>query len=323
MKILPYKWVKVADGLHVKMSNHYRYTDFGIRDSGEMRYTGRRYVAGDTPGTGFIERESESHSYHQFVRNKVSVQKPNYWRMLLGKEPDYDKALAEANKALMEATDKRKRELLESYVNALTVARKAEHAERVVRAIKDKMGHHSDKFMVSVISHYKGKIRQLEHDMYAVQWQVKEHYSPEIYQAYTDMVHAFTRVASCRRIWQLNTEKRHQYDQVYFDLGVFDYIRNESYLPLMRDNKGREIYILPDVVIVARSAVDFDLLPLKTMTLVCQELAIEEPTEDVLSSIGDAASMIKIPELDLNFYFNHYHSVADFVHAVDKLKSLL
>ena len=77
------------------------------------------------------------------------------------------------------------------------------------------------------------------------------------------------------------------------------------------------------MMIVVRSAVDFDLLPLKSLTLVCQELAIEEPTEDMLSSIGDAASMIKIPELDLNFYFNHYHAVQDFVQAVDKLKSTL
>ena len=323
MKILPFKRVKVADGLHVLLSNHYRYSDFGIRDSGEMRYTGRRYVAGNTPGTGFIERESESHSYHQFVRKKLAAQKPSYWKMLMGKEPDFDKALADANKALAEATDIRKRELLECYVNALTVARKEEHAERVVRAIKDKMGHKSNKFMVSVISHYKSKIRQLEHDMYAVEWHVKDHCSPETYEAYCEMVHAFTRVASCRRIWQLNTQKRHQYDQVYFDLGVFDFIRCDTYLPLMRDNQGREMYLLPDALIVARSAVDFDLLPLKTLTLVCQELAIEEPTEDMLSTIGDAASMIKIPELDLNFYFNHYHAVQDFVQAVDKLKNIL
>ena len=323
MKILPFQRVKVADGLHVWLSNHYRYTDFGIRDSGEMRYTGRRYIAGDTPGTGFIERESESHSYHQFVRGILADQHPDYWKMMLGKEPSFDKALADANKALVEATDKRKHELLEYYVNALTVARKNEHAERVVRAIKDKMGHHSNKFLVSVISHYKNKIRQLEHDMYAVEWHVKDHCSPETYEAYCEMVKAFTRVASCRRIWQLNTEKRHQYDQVFFDLGVFDFIRCDTYLPLMRDNQGREMYLLPDALIVARSAVDFDLLPLKTLTIVCQELAIEEPTEDMLSNIGDAASMIKIPELNLNFYFNHFHAVHDFVQAVDKLKSTL
>jgi hypothetical protein len=323
MKILPYKRIKVADGLTVWVSNHYRYTDFGIRDSGEMRYTGRRYVEGNEPGSGFIERESESHSYRQFVRKCLAEQKTSYWKLLLGKEPDFDKVLEEANTALLNATDPRKRELLECYVNALTVARKEERMERVVRAIKNKMGHKSNKFMVSVISHYKSKIRQLEHDMESVEWNVKDHYSPETYEAYAEAVHAFTKVASCRRIWLLDTQKRNQYVQVFFDLGVFDYIRSESYIPLMRDNKGREMYLLPDAMIVARSAVDFDILPLKTLTIVCQELAIEEPTEDMLSSIGDAASMIKIPELNLNYYFNHVHSVVDFVRAVDKLKYTL
>lgn len=323
MKIFPYKWVKVANGLHVWLSNHYRYSDFGIRDSGEMRYIGRRYVTGATPGTGFIERESESHSYHQFVQKQQAKQRLSYWNMLTGREPSFDKALKEANIALGNVTEQRKRDLLECYVNALTVAGKEEYAQRVVRAIKNKMGHRSNQFLSSVIGHYKSKIRQLNHTMDAVEWQVKDRCSQETFEAYCEMVDAFTHVAACRRIWQRDTRKRRQFDQVYFDLGVFDYIRSESYLPLMRDNRGRSLYILPDVMIVARSAIDFDVLPLKTLTLVCQELSIVEPTEDMLSSIGDAASMIEIPELNLNFYFNHYHAIRDFVSAMDKLKSTL
>ena len=323
MKILPFKWVKVAEGLRVKISNHYYFSDFGIRDSGEMRYSGRRYVAADTPGTGFIERESESHSYHQFVRKGLEAHKPSYWKMLLGKEPDFDKEIERANKALMESGGGRKGELLECYVNALTVARNEEKMERVVRGIKDKMGHHSNKFIVSVMSHYKSKMRQLEHDMDSVEWHVKDHCSPETYEAYCEAVHAFTRVASCRRIWLNSDQMSKKYSQVFFDLGVFDYISSENYLPLMRDNTGRSFYLLPDSLIVARSSVDFDVLPLKTLTIVSQELAIEEPTEAMLSSIGDAASMIKIPELNLNYYFNHVRSVVDFVAAVDKLKYTL
>ena len=180
--------------LHVRVSNHFYYNDFGIRDSGEMRYSGRRYVMTGTPGTGFIERESESHSYHQFVRRLLALQKPNYWRMLLGKEPSFARELSLANKALMNASDPRIREMLECYVNALTIGRKQEYMERVVRGIKDKMGHRSNKFMVSVMSHYKNKIRQLENDMESVIWHVKDHCSAETYEAYCEMVEAFTAV---------------------------------------------------------------------------------------------------------------------------------
>lgn len=327
MKLFPYKVVKVTEGLHVKVSNHFYYNDFGIRDSGEMRYSGRRYVMTGTPGTGFIERESESHSYHQFVRRLLALQKPNYWRMLLGKEPSFARELALANKALMNASDPRIREMLECYVNALTIGKKQEYMERVVRGIKDKMGHRSNKFMVSVMSHYKSKMHQLEHDMDAVVWKVKDHCSPETYEAYLEVVKAFTRVASCRRIWCRSGDERargrHRYPQVYFDMGVFDYIRCEDYLPMMRDVNGTVYYILPDVLVVVRGTVDFDLVPLKTLTVVSQELSIEEPTESMMNRIGDAASMIKIPELNLDYYFNHVHPVVDFVNALDRMKETL
>lgn len=323
MKIFPKKRVKVADGLHVNISNHFFYTDFGVRDSGEIRYSGRRYIVTGTPGTGFIERESESHSYHTFVRKHVAEMKPSYLRMLLGKEPNFDKSIAAANKALAATSEPYRRQLLECYVNALTVAKKEERMQRVIRGIKDKMGHRSNKFMVSVMSHYKNKIRQLENDMNSVIWHVKDHCSPESYEAYSRAVTAFTRVASCRRIWFFDPKHRNSYSQVFFDMGVFDYIRNEAFLPLMRDPEGVHYYLLPDAMVVARSHVDFDVVPLKTLTIVSQELAIEEPNEALLGQLGDAASMIKIPEFNLNFYFNHVHAVVDFVRAVDRLKETL
>jgi hypothetical protein len=33
--------------------------------------------------------------------------------------------------------------------------------------------------------------------------------------------------------------------------------------------------------------------------------------------------MIKVPEYNLNFYFNHVHAIVDFVRAVDRLKETL
>ena len=106
-------------------------------------------------------------------------------------------------------------------------------------------------------------------------------------------------------------------------MGVFDYIRCEDYLPMMRDVNGTVYYILPDVLVVAHGTVDFDLVPLKTLTVVSQELSIEEPTESMMNRIGDAASMIKIPELNLDYYFNHVHPVVDFVNALDRMKETL
>jgi hypothetical protein len=324
MPILPYKKVKVTEGLRVKVSNHFFYTDFGVRDSGEMRYYGRRYVPSNTPGTGFVERESESHSYHNFVRACLDKEKPNdYLRMLLGKEPSFAREMARVSEALKGCDDEQKRPILECYYNALTTGRAEERLERIVRGIKDKIGHKSNKFLVSVLSHYKTKISHLESEMRSVEYNIREHCSEETFKAYGEMTDAFTKMAACRRIWHYDEAAKNKYVQVYFDMGIFDFIRSEYYLPVIRDSRGVHYYILPDSIIVARSSVDFDIVSIKDMTIVCQELSIEEPVDVLSTQLGDAASMIKIPDLDLTFYFNHVRAIVDFIKKMDALKATL
>ncbi len=323
MKLFPKKRVRVADGLHLFISNHFVYTDFGIRDLDEMRYSGRRFVMSDAPGTGFIVRITESHSYNRFVRSVRARHKTNYLRLLLGLEPDFDRIIDAGNKALSQGGDRYRKELLECYVNALSVARTEEYTERVIRGIKDSMHYRHNKFLSSVLNHYKNKVRQLEHDMMSVVWQVKDHCSAETYAAYREMVDAFSRVAASRRVWFFDKSKQKSYTQVFFDMGVFDFIHSEGYLPMMRTPRGVTYYLLPDVVIVARSSTDFELVPLKTLTVVCQELAIEETTESMVGRLGDAASMIRIPEFDLTYFFYHVRPVVNFVNALEKLKETL
>lgn len=323
MTIFPYKRVKVTEGLYIKRSNHFFYTDFGIRDSGVQHYGGRRYVNTGIPGTGYIERESESHSYHTFVRAELAKQKPRYWRMLLGLEPSFDKEIKRAKIALAAATDPMKRQILDCYVNALSIGRTEERLERIVRGIKDKIGHRSNKFLVSVMSHYKNKINQLGHDMKSVELDVKNTCTEEQYEAYVRMVEAFTKVADCRRVWHANEKTREVYQQVYFDMGIFDFIRSADYLPIMRDSNGVHYYLLPTVMIVARDTVDFDIVSLKNLTIVCQELAIEETVEVISSRLGDAASMIRIPEMNLTWYFNHVRPIMHFVGAYEELQKTL
>ena len=323
MNILPFKYVKITEGLRVRVSNHFYYSDFGIVDSSEQRYTGRRYIQEGTPGTGFIERESDSHSYCQFIRKSLAAQQPKYWRLLLGKEPSFDKELVAAGKALNLCTDQRKRQILECYHNALSIARTEERMQRIVRGIKDKIGHKSHKYLVSVMSHYKSKILHLERDIKGVVFNVKDSCSAATYAAYEQMVDAFTRVAACRRVWHNCDHDKKHLAQVYFDLGAFDYIHSPIYLPFMRDSHGKKYLFLPDSLIVARTSVDFDVLPLKDLTVIFQELSIEEPTEILSSRLGDAASMIKFPGIDLTFYFNHVRPIAQFVESIERLKATL
>ena len=324
MKIFPKQRIKVSQGNWLFVTNHYVYTDFGVRQSGEMRYYGRRYVSPLTPGTGFVEHDSDSHSYHQFVRGLVALERPSYWRMVLGKEPDYDRELKLARKALTAETDDRKREILDCYVNALSVGRNAQKMERIIRAVKEKMHRHRhNKYYVSMASHYKSRVSQIGHDMSAVEYHLKDHYSPEVMAAYERVCDAFVNVSKCRRIWHYDETSREHFKQVFFDFGIFDFIRSNGFIPVMRDGDGVHYYLLPDCFIVARNSLDFDIVPFKDLTIVSQELAIEETIEVVSSQLGDAASMIRIPDLNLTFYFNHVRAIVAFVHELNQLKKLL
>ena len=323
MRLFPYT-IRRVNNLRIKVSKHFYYSDFGVRDAGDMHRYGRRYICTGSPGTGFMEHESESHSYHEFVRRCLANQQPSYWRYLMGYEPDYERELKVANALLHSTDDPRKRELMECYTNALTVGRIEEEIQRIILGVKKKMGHRHNKYHVSIISHYKPKAEQLDRDMTSVEYHVEDHYPPEVMEAYQTMVDAFNKmVLRCRRIWHHNDKARDNFVQVFFDLGIFDFIRVDGLLPLMRDSFGVSYYILPDVVIVARNSVDFDLVPIKTMTMVCQETAIAEPTDLLSSRVSDAACMMLIPELNLTFYFNHAHVVVDFVHTFNQLKATL
>jgi len=325
MKLIPYQRKRVTQDNYIWVTNHYIYSDFGVRESGEMRHQGRRYVSPYTPGTGFFEHDSDSHSYHQFIRKYVLMEQPSYWRMLLGKEPDYDRELQRARKALSDNMDDSKREILESYVNALSIGRSAQNLERVVRSVRKLMHrHHHNKTYVSIASHYKSRLRTISHDMSAVEYRLEDHYPAEVMEAYYNVVESFVPVSKCRRIWHFDESDKSRFKQVFFDLGVFDFIRfNKGFLPVMRDSKGIHYYILPDSIIVARGSLDFDVVPIKDMTIVSQELAIEEAIEVVSSQLGDAASMIRIPDLNLTFYFNHYRVIHAFVDALNTLQKTL
>ena len=323
IKIFPYSRKKVADGLYVNVPNHFFYTDFGVCSDKKSQGYGRRYVCEGTPGTGFLERDSESHSYHEFVRQLQRSQRWTYWKMVTGQELDFDREQRRAKQATREASDEKKRELLECYTNSLAIAKSEEILERVVVGIKKKIGHQSNKFMSSVLSYYKNKISQLDSDISEVEYDVKASCSPEVYKAYTEMVLAFRGVAGCRRVWHYNEERRQKFVQVWFDLGTFDFIRNGDYLPVLRTSKGETLYLLPEHIIVAKSSVDFEVLPLRKVTLVCQELAIEETVESLTSRLGDAASMLRIPELGHTWYFNHVRPVMYFFECYERLKDLI
>ena len=303
MNIFEKKRMTVAKGLTVWVSNHYTPTLFGIRGHYESSYKSGQYVECGTPGTGFFIRTSSSHSYKNFCNGEKEKLRTSYWDMLKGKEFSFDKEISKANEALRETKDETRARILEAYVNVLPMAKEAEEGERIIEGIKE-LGHKRHKltsYQTHVMSNYKSRIARLGHDVRDIQLSIPNLCSDEQYQKFADVVIAFTQVAASHRIWHSKDSYESldgAFEQVYFDLGIFDFIQAPLMTPLMRDGEGRYHFLYPDFLVSSTSSTDFEVHPLDQLTFLFREVPYDMISNMVLSSYAD---------LDESTTTHHHH----------------
>lgn len=344
MRILP-RWTRVNDELGVWISPHYLSSTFGIRGRYEATERTLPFVQGKTAGSGFFARESQSHAYRHFVADTKSRFRPNLFRLLTLQEFDFDREIDKCTRALENTDDHEKMRIIESYQSCLYIAQNAEYLQRTVNAIKKKMGHRPKKYMVSALNHTKSRIAILEKDVAASQIHVEDTVGEEIYALYAEMVKVFTAVAVSRRIWAVDNEGDNQrYTTVYFDLGIFDFIQSKYDTPILRDAQGRQILMYPETMLVARSSVDFDILPYKDVNITFEPVDITRLSHRPPlhgssskhrkhhhhhSSVDDAVAgheqaqyvgRIHIDPVGVTFYVMNDRAAHDFVYIVNKLK---
>ncbi len=337
------KRMTVAEGLRLPVSRHFYYSTFAVKgryDNGAGLST---FVVEGTPGTGFFVRNSESHSYRRFVVAAQKKTQQNLMTLLLGKEPDFGKEYNRVGEAFAKVKNDQERRILSSYQNVISLARDEEQLQRIVRAIKDKMGNHPTKSLVSVLSHYKSSIASLERDVYSAQLNYDKLLDEEQKREWGKLVDAFHLLVNSRRVWSVFDDGgTPAYQQVFFDMGVFDYIKSPGNIPLMRDHRGMRYYALPDGLVAARSSVDFDFHPWKTLdvrfsVVDISTLAVrpqfnshkqskrKHSGTDALSTLygttrAQVVGEVFIPQVDCRFYVNHTGPAEDFVKAINEWK---
>ena len=293
MKLFPKSRKKVARGLSVWVSNHYTPTLFGIRGKYESSYKSGQYVESGSPGTGFFVRNSSSRTYKAFCQNERAKLIPNYLDMVRGKEFDFKRELARVETAQSAGNnDKWRDTILESYANVLPMAREAEEAERIINGIKElaHSRHRLTSYQTHVMSSYKSKIARLGHDVRDIQLHVPDFCGEERYQHFGGVVVAFTQVAASHRIWSVRTNYtglESSFVQVYFDLGIFDYVQAPLMTPMMRDAEGYKYFLYPDFFVKAKDGVDFTTHDLRELTFLYREVPYDMVSNMVIDSYYD------------------------------------
>ena len=292
MKLLPKYRKTVAKGLTVWVSNHYCPTLFGIRGHYESSYKSGQYVECGAPGTGFFVRNSSSHSYKNFCKEERAKLLPQYKNMVQGKEFSFEKEIERVTKAKEGNTNPIRDMILESYLNVLPLAKEAEEAERYVNGIKELSHHrhHLTSYQSHVMSGIKSKIARLGHDVRDIQLYIPKLCGEELYQQFAEVAKQFTQVASSHRIWSVRENYEGleaAFTQVYFDLGIFNFIQAPLMTPMMRDAEGRKIFFYPEFVIRAKDSVDFEVFEMKSLTFLFREVPYDMISNMVIDSYYD------------------------------------
>ena len=248
--------------------------------------------------------------------------------------------------AIKACTDEEKERILSSYLHVIGLAREEELLQRVVRSIKNQIERKPSKSLVSVLMHYKSSIAGMEHDVSAVQLDYAASMSDAQKESWNQVVEAFQRLVNARRVWSVYIEDGEQsYQQVFFDMGIFDYVKSPGFTPLMRDYKGTHYYIYPVGMVVARSSVDFDFYSWKEMEFQAGDVDISTLAvrpqlyghqkkkrrhrhfTDALSTLYGASRAqvlgeLYLPKLETRFFVNHVEPVQEFVNALESYKKV-
>ena len=165
--------------------------------------------------------------------------------------------------------------------------------------------------------------------------------------AWNKVIEAFREVVNSRRIWSVYSDKDEQvYEQVFFDMGVFDYIKSKGDTPIMRDHRGIRYYLYPFGIVAASSTVDFDCYSWKDTevcyndvdisTLVANHLFSGNTPKhkhhakysDALSTLygtthNQVVGSLSFSKLDALFFVNHTGPTSNLVKALNEFKQLL
>lgn len=330
MNLRFYRQMKMEGGGKIRVPQRFEYDDFGVRKadlaiSGKGACINGPFVCTGVPGTGFFQRDSDSEKYQKFVNDCFKQLKTSLADFIFDRQFSFDKEIALAISAKEATKDHLKQTILESYVKCLKIAREAYQCEQVVRGVKHMMGNHPTKRYTSLISHARGRIHELKHELNDNRLNALNCVSEETMNHYHKFCSEFMKVLHSRRGWDLVKHNgKVEMKRVFWDMGMFDYIITWNDTPIMRDWDGTCYYIYPTHILKVRSTVDFDMYSLKDIHVEFEEVAgdsLVSQEQSLEHMMGRKLGKITIPEMNFEIYFRHRSVAHQFMDALQEYQA--
>lgn len=272
-------------------------------------------------------------------------------------EEMYQTLLEPIYSAIIQTTDPIKKEILQNYLACLKLNKKSDEIEEIINALKVKISKKNKPELEVQLKKQEKELSKLTEDFNSMQFDIDKSLNEKEKKAYSHLCEKFEELLSSEKIWIITSSKQSTElkssagisitrKEISLDVGIFNYIKSEFDIPILRGNDNAMYYIYPKYIIKAFSSSKFDVFPIENVKIkyhksrfienetVPSDSVILEYTYQYVNKNGGpdkryaynpqlpvvAYGEIEIASFDLTFQISNAEATENFVNAFKVLQ---
>ena len=184
--------------------------------------------------------------------------------------------------------DKDMRNILKAYIQSLTINEEFDKEQEIIEELKKS----TDQKALDLVPIHEARLEALKVSLEKAQYNADENLSEEQKQAFKLFTDAFDSLCDSDKIWfETGVTPRGliQRAETKFEFGVFDYIKSEFEIPVIRiPNTSINFYIYPRFIIRTESTTNFKVYPIEKVEIEYTSLNFQEEYKPHLTQPKDA-----------------------------------
>ena len=217
----------------------------------------------------------------EFIRHSIQQKRSVF---------SYKREKRNAQKVLdsLSHNDKDMRNILKAYIQCLTINEEFDKEQEIIEELKKS----TDQKALDLVPIHEARFEALKVSLEKAQYNADENLSEEQKQAFKLFTDAFDSLCDSDKIWfETGVTPRGliQRAETKFEFGVFDYIRSEFEIPVIRiPNTSINFYIYPRFIIRTESTTNFKVYPIEKVEIEYTSLNFQEEYKPHLTQPKDA-----------------------------------
>ena len=227
----------------------------------------------------------------------------------------YKREIRSAQKILdsLSYNDKDMRNILKAYIQCLTINEEFDKEQEIIEELKKS----TEQKALDLIPIHEARAEALKVNLEKVRYNADADLSDEKKQAFKLFVDSFEILSNSDKIWfetGITSRNLIQREETKFEFGVFDYIKSEFEIPVIRiPQTSINFYIYPHFIIRSESTTNFRIYPIEKIEIEYTSLNFREEYKQHLMQPKDATL------ISSNFLYETKKGEPDRRHAYNPL----